>query len=463
MAELIVIDLKDLVDATNNVKTQELRAVEVFFFAEAEQVYSQIKEVLAQRLTGDITLLVQRRGFKGLDGLYARDVKGFMRAVYVELMLGNLIGRLHTLKQAGEEREFADIRGSFDIPFEESVRFMRSVVPMKREEFESLSQELKFKAFTIARVFSLDVVNRIKKRYVRALERGDSVGDMMRFLEETLDRVGVSPRNPYWLETHARNNFLTSYNAGRWAQIAQARSVRHLVYNAILDERTTKLCKSLDGVVRPKDDPFWDRFMPPQHHNCRSLATVVKNEFASLKRIKSTSQKKIEKFERLVEEDEVLKRQFQFRASPVKSLTGIPQSVYERAKEYGLTEEILEFNVKTKGWNKLIKTFEKQTLPEWKIGAHEKHWKDVMDFVPTYETYKKMISDTLTEPHRKISLFHLKKTEDSVKVVDIFGKRFGGKWFVVWIREGALYTAHPVENWTKFIEGLGKLGYLVWG
>ncbi len=348
MEDLIALDLKDLVDATNNVKTQELRAVEVFFFAEAEQVYSQIKEVLAQRLTSDITLLVQRRGLKGLDGLYARDVKGFMRGIYVELMLGNLVGRLHTLKQAGEEREFADIRGSFEIPFEESIRFMRSVVPMKREEFENLSQELKLKAFTIARVFSLDVVNRIRERYVRALERGESVGDMMRFLEETLDMVGVSPRNPYWLETHARNNFLTSYNAGRWAQIAQTRGVKHLVYNAILDERTTKLCRSLDGVVRPKDDPFWDRFMPPQHHNCRSLATVVKNEFASLKRVKSTSQRKIERFERLVEEDEVLKRQFQFRASPVKSLTGVPLRVYERAKEYGLLREVLEFNIKTK-------------------------------------------------------------------------------------------------------------------
>ncbi len=79
-----------------------------------------------------------------------------MRALYVSLMLGNLIGRLHTLKQTGEEKEFASIEGSFEIPFEESIRFMRSLVPMTREEFDSLSQELKFKAFTIARVFSVD-------------------------------------------------------------------------------------------------------------------------------------------------------------------------------------------------------------------------------------------------------------------------------------------------------------------
>ncbi len=463
MEELIVIDLKDLVDATNNVKTQDLRAVEVFFFAEAEQAYSQIREVLSDRLTRDITLLVERRGLKNLKGLYARDVKGFMRALYVSLMLGNLVGRLHTLKQTGEEKELASVEGSFEVPFEESIRFMRSLVPMKREEFDSLSQELKFKAFTIARVFSLDVINKIKERYVKALERGESISDMMRFLEETLDRVGVSPRNPYWLEVHARNNFLTSYNAGRWAQIARARSVKYLVYNAILDERTTKLCKSLDGVVRPKDDPFWDRFMPPNHHGCRSLATAVKNDFAYLKRIKSTSQRKIEKFERLVEEDRQLKREFQFRASPVKSLTGIPPRVFERAKEYGLIEELLRFNVETKNWDKLIGELKKKALPEWKIRDHRGEWEGVFGFVPDYATYKKMVKDTLENPHRKVSLFQRKKNEEAVKVVDVFGKRFGDRWFAVWVREGALYTAHPVKNWNRFIKGLGRLGYLVWG
>jgi len=462
--ESVVIDLKDLLDAVNNVKTQELRAIDTFFFAEAEQVYGQIREVLAVRLSNDIRAVVQKLGsIEKLKFLHPQDTKGFMRGVYVSLMVGNLIGRLHTLKQAGEEKEFASVTGSFEIPFEQSVKFMRSLVPMTREEYDRLSQELRFRAFTIARVFSLDVINKIRERYVKALDEGETISDMMRFLDETLEKVGISERNPYWLETHARNNFLTAYNAGRWAQIAQARTVKYLVYNAILDERTTKLCRSLDGVVRPKDDPFWERFMPPNHHACRSLATVVKNEFAYMKRIRATSERKVERFERLIEEDRELSGQFQFRASPVKSLTGIPPKVYERAKEYGVSREVLEFNVKTKGWSKLLKVVEKQSLPEWKIGVHEKHWRDVMGFVPTYETYKKMVSDTLSNPHRKVSLFHRKKTEDSVKIVDIFGKRFGGKWFAVWIREGALYTAHPVENWNKFIEGLGKLEYLVWG
>ncbi|HIQ48574.1 MAG TPA: hypothetical protein EYH58_02920, partial [Aquifex aeolicus] len=352
--EAITLELKDILDPASNLKTQELRAIEILFFVESEQVYKQIKEVLAIRLSKDIRAVVQRLGsIEKLKYLHPQDTKSFMRALYVELMMGYYLGRLHILRQAGEEKEFSSLVGSFEIPFEESIRFMRSLVPMRREEYDRLSQELKFRAFTIARVFSLDVINKIKERYVRALEKGETISDIMQFLDETLEKIGISEKNPYWLEVHARNNFLSAYNAGRWAQIAKAKTVKYLVYNAILDERTTKLCKSLDGVVRPKDDPFWDRFMPPNHHNCRSLATVVKNEFAYLKKIKSTSRKKIESFEKLIEEDKRLRREFQFRASPVKSLTGIPLSVFERAKEYRLVEEFLRFNVKTKLWDKV--------------------------------------------------------------------------------------------------------------
>jgi hypothetical protein len=136
-------------------------------------------------------------------------------------------------------------------------------------------------------------------------------------------------------------------------------------------------------------------------------------------------------------------------------------SAYE-AKEYGLIEEFLMFNVKTKLWDKIIKDLKKDQLPEWKIRDHKDDWNDVFGFIPDYSTYMRMINDTLENPHEKVSLFQRKKREDAVKVVDIFGKRFGRGWFAVWIREGKLYTAHPVKNWSKFIEGLGRLGYLVW-
>jgi len=41
------------------------------------------------------------------------------------------------------------------------------------------------------------VINKIKERYVRTLEKGERISDVMQFLDETLEKIGISGRNPY--------------------------------------------------------------------------------------------------------------------------------------------------------------------------------------------------------------------------------------------------------------------------
>lgn len=46
-------------------------------------------------------------------------------------------------------------------------------------------------------------------------------------------------------------------------------------YSAVLDEKTTDYCRSLDGrVVKPWSAEFF-RYMPPKHYNCRSLRVEI--------------------------------------------------------------------------------------------------------------------------------------------------------------------------------------------
>ncbi len=146
----------------------------------------------------------------------------------------------------------------------------------------------------------------------------------------------------------------------------------------------------------------------------------------------------------------------------MKSLTGIPPRVFERAKEYVLAEEFLDFNVRTKLWGKIAKELKKELLSEWNIKHHDDDWIKVFGKLPSYKEYKRMIKETLENLEEKVSLFHVKRSEEAVKIADIFGKRFNDKWFAVWIREGKLYTGHPVKNWNKFIENLGREGYVRW-
>lgn len=49
-------------------------------------------------------------------------------------------------------------------------------------------------------------------------------------------------------------------------------------YSAIMDEKTTDYCASLDGrIVKPWSAEFY-QYMPPKHYNCRSIRVEIKQD-----------------------------------------------------------------------------------------------------------------------------------------------------------------------------------------
>ena len=51
--------------------------------------------------------------------------------------------------------------------------------------------------------------------------------------------------------------------------------LRGMEYSAVIDSRTTEICRFLDGKVIPMDEPELDRLSPPNHFNCRSVLVPV--------------------------------------------------------------------------------------------------------------------------------------------------------------------------------------------
>jgi SPP1 gp7 family putative phage head morphogenesis protein len=84
--------------------------------------------------------------------------------------------------------------------------------------------------------------------------------------------------NPYRLETIIRTNSTEAYNQGR---LIQARDpefdglIKYMEYSAIIDSRTTPICRLLDGKIIPLNDPNMDRLAPSNHFNCRSILVAV--------------------------------------------------------------------------------------------------------------------------------------------------------------------------------------------
>jgi len=72
-----------------------------------------------------------------------------------------------------------------------------------------------------------------------------------------------------WLTAEYDLAFSGSQMCSKWAD-AKANNVPILEFDAVMDNHTTPLCASLNGVRKPINDPFWDTYYPPNHFLCRS-------------------------------------------------------------------------------------------------------------------------------------------------------------------------------------------------
>lgn len=74
-----------------------------------------------------------------------------------------------------------------------------------------------------------------------------------------------------WLKAEYEQAVTASQMAATWTKIKEdEKELPLLKFDAVDDNRTTPVCKDLDGVVRPINDTFWQIYYPPNHWGCRS-------------------------------------------------------------------------------------------------------------------------------------------------------------------------------------------------
>lgn len=132
------------------------------------------------------------------------------------------------------------------------------------------------------------VAPRIYDRLIRkgfttldAVMREETRVETLEKLEAMLaDALGTENVAAY-LETLVRTNTFEAVNEARFAMFEDPALEGLIVayeYSAILDDRTTEICESLDGSVYSNDSDVWNgspRYVPPNHYNCRSLLIPI--------------------------------------------------------------------------------------------------------------------------------------------------------------------------------------------
>lgn len=169
-------------------------------------------------------------------------------------------------------------------------------------------QEAHARAFTVAKVTRLDVLNDIRSALQQSLKEGKTERWFEQQLRPVLEEKGwwgtrvvvdgqgaaqvVQLGSPQRLRTIFRANLQTAYMAGRWTDMVRnARGRPYWMYVAVMDSRVRPTHAAMNAKVYRWDDPIWDTHYPPCGFNCRCrIRALSESQMKRLKLVVSDSE-----------------------------------------------------------------------------------------------------------------------------------------------------------------------------
>jgi len=187
---------------------------------------------------------------------------------------------------------------SFSQDPQEAVKYLKQKKPELHFDYDEILHEAHHKAFTVAKVTRLDLLNDIQNSLIKARKEGMPFEAWKKEIKPMLKAKGwygyTTVTNPKTKEVkeifvgsrRLRNIFYTNtrvaYNVGRWQHQDQLTDAPYLRYVSILDHRNRPTHAKNHGIIRHKDDAFWNTHYPPNGWNCR--CRVQAYSISSIKR-----------------------------------------------------------------------------------------------------------------------------------------------------------------------------------
>jgi SPP1 gp7 family putative phage head morphogenesis protein len=222
--------------------------------------------------------------------------------LFQTLLTGDLIGRSDQAKElARQGQDFGTIEKFAEVVFDvkdvesplkpkDAIKAFSGRVPMTKEEFELLAETQKASAFTVAGLEKVQIEKDVRPLIVEAINTGMGAKEFQfrldkiftKYINPDFNQVGETAEpTDFHTELVFRNAIMTSYNTGRDA-VRQREDIQEAFpanfYSAIMDSRTTSICRTLDGSLFLVNDPAWDSYKPQNHHGCRSILVAI-NKF----------------------------------------------------------------------------------------------------------------------------------------------------------------------------------------
>lgn len=156
--------------------------------------------------------------------------------------------------------------------FDAAVEWFGGRVPLTPELVAELAEHAGPRAWTVAGVTQLDIVQSVHASLERAIANGTPFEEWQKQAEASLTKAWGRKDSPRMLTVFI-NSSQQSMNAGRWSQMVDPAVLALRPYgffDGVVDERQSPQCRECDGTILPLDHPWWSTHSPQLHHRCRS-------------------------------------------------------------------------------------------------------------------------------------------------------------------------------------------------
>lgn len=108
----------------------------------------------------------------------------------------------------------------------------------------------------------------------------------------------IGKYNDQWLRTEYNTALGSAQSARDWQEFEDdVELFPYLRYDAIIDPNTSDICRPLEGITLPVNHPFWNKFSPLNHFNCRCRLIKI----SQYEEVKKTGKKKLTRVSEKVE------------------------------------------------------------------------------------------------------------------------------------------------------------------
>ena len=196
----------------------------------------------------------------------------------------------------------AELLYAMNLPPAQAVAFFERKGLVITENWYDLLGEVHNRAFTVAQVAKLNVLQDIRDAMLSAMEAGQTFSEFKKGLQPLLEQKGwwgqaidsetgeilktypgtnrpVRYGDPQRLKLIYDVNLQNAFMAGRRErQLSNIDDRPYWQYVAVMDSKTRPSHRALNGRVFRYDDPFWQSFYPPNGYRCRCRVRALSSD-----------------------------------------------------------------------------------------------------------------------------------------------------------------------------------------